>query len=164
MLRLRPYKKRDAEQIVTWFKDERSFRQWAAYRYSTYPISEKDMNTHYEEMEENDDFFEMTAFDETGIVGHFILRFTDEKKEVIRLGFIIINGEKRGKGYGKEMLQLAVKYAFDFLKVKQVTLGVFENNSAAFSCYKAVGFKEVKRESCCMLGETWECIEMVYKQ
>lgn len=33
MLRLRPYKKGDAEVIVSWLKDEYSFRQWSADRY-----------------------------------------------------------------------------------------------------------------------------------
>lgn len=34
---------------------------------------------------------------------------------------------KRGMGYGKEMLKLSLKYAFEILKVKKVTLGVFWN-------------------------------------
>lgn len=163
MLRLRPYKACDAATIVSWIKDERSFRMWCADRYETYPISAEDMNQHYYAMAQNDSFFEMTAFDETGVVGHFIMRFTDEAKKCLRLGFIIVDYTKRGKGYGKKMLELALKYAFEFLKVEQVTLGVFENNPAAYECYKAVGFNSVPTagHEFYILGEKWKCLEMI---
>ena len=61
------------------------------------------------------------------------------------------------------MLSLAVKYTFEFVKVKKISLGVFENNTAALQCYKSVGFKVVERdktESYNCLGETWNCIEL----
>lgn len=106
----------------------------------------------------------MTAFDETGIVGHFTMRFPDDNSfDEIRLGFVIVDDKKRGKGYGKEMLSLAVQYAFDFIKVKKISLGVFENNTAALNCYRSCGFRIVELETAesyqCM-GETWNCIEM----
>ena len=41
------------------------------------------------------------------------------------------------------MLQLGLKYANEIYGAKKVTLGVFENNTAAYHCYKAVGFKDV---------------------
>ena len=66
----------------------------------------------------------MTAFDENGIVGHLILRFTDEKRKVLRLGFVIVDDTKRGMGYGKEMISLSLKYAFEILKVDKVTIGM----------------------------------------
>lgn len=162
MLRLRPYKADDAKVITAWIKDEYGFRQWSADRYEKYPITPEDMNRYYDR-EDNTNVWGMTAFDDTGIVGHFTMRFLDEKKEEIRLGFIIIDDQKRGKGYGKEMLSLGVQYAFSFLKAKKVSLGVFENNQAAYGCYKACGFQEVKLEqpecySC--MGQVWNCIEM----
>lgn len=55
------------------------------------------------------------------------MRFIDEDKSILRFGFVIVDDIKRGQGYGKEMLQLALKYAFEVLKVNKVTLGVFEN-------------------------------------
>ena len=49
MLRLRPYKNCDAKTIISWCKDEVSFRKWTADRYETFPITEKDMNKKYVE-------------------------------------------------------------------------------------------------------------------
>lgn len=163
MLRLRPYKKCDAEHIVKWSKDEYTFRQWCADRYERYPILPEAINEHYEAIAYSDNFYQMTAFDYTGIVGHLIMRFTDDEKNILRLGFIIVDDKVRGKGYGKEMLQLALKYAFEILNVNKVTLGVFENNKSAYYAYKAVGFEEITLEEpeyFNILGEQWKCLEL----
>ncbi len=44
MLGLRPYKSSDAKQILTWCKDEVTFRKWTSDRYPSFPITEADMN------------------------------------------------------------------------------------------------------------------------
>ena len=88
MLRLRPYKACDAHSIVSWTGDERAFRQWSADRFDRFPITGEDLDRYYRFFDGSDSFFEMTAFDETGPAGHMIMRFTDEKKSVIRFGFI----------------------------------------------------------------------------
>ena len=161
MLRLRPYKKCDAKYIVSWIKDEISFRKWCADRYESYPINADDMNKHYSDFDEWDTFFPMTAIDDSGVVGHLIMRFIDEEKKILRFGFVIVDDTKRGKGYGKELLQLSVKYAFEILRVEKITLGVFENNTSAYWCYKAAGFKDLETEEYYpIMGEQWKCLEL----
>ena len=98
MLRLRPYKACDAETIVSWIKDEKTFYKWSADRYKKYPITADDMNAFYDASAFSDGFFEMTAFDETGVTGHLIMRFTDEEQRILRFGFVIVDDTKRGKG------------------------------------------------------------------
>ena len=167
MLRLRTYKACDAETIVSWCKDEETFRRWTSDRYDHFPITAEDINQKYidcnGDCSEADNFYPLTAFDESGAVGSLILRYTDEKKSVLRIGFVIVDDSKRGSGYGKEMILLAVKYAFDIFKAEKVTLGVFENNMPAYHCYKAAGFKETdtdKEVFCKCCGETWRIIEL----
>ena len=163
MLRLRPYKKCDAKYIVSWIKDEFAFRQWCADRFENYPVTEEDINKQYEGLAFTDSFYPMTIFDEKGVTGHLIMRFTDDEKTILRFGFVIIDDSRRGQGIGKEMLLLAQKYAFEILKVQKITLGVFKNNPSAYYCYKAAGFKEIlqnKKEYYNISGEDWECIEM----
>lgn len=165
MLRLRPYKKCDAQHIVEWLTDEVGFRRWCADRYDHYPIVADDMNRMYSATEEEDTFFPFTAFDEEGVAGHLIMRFTDEDKTDLRFGFIIVSDKRRGKGYGRQMLELALSYAYDILKVNRVTLGVFENNPAAYRCYRSVGFEETgERENMSILGEEWTCIVMEHRR
>ncbi|MDO4787688.1 MAG: GNAT family protein [Johnsonella sp.] len=163
MLRLRPYKTSDADVIASWTKDEYALRQWSADRYRHYPLRAKDINEQYAEMIDEDWFYPFTAFDEKGIVGHLVMRFLDEEKEVLRFGFIIIDDTKRGRGLGKEMLRLSLKYAFEILGAKKVRLGVFQNNTGAYRSYKAVGFKEsniADPESFYVFGEEWKQIEL----
>lgn len=162
-MRLRTYKKCDAELITKWIGNEFLFRQWCADRYESYPITADDMNKHYDGFAYSDSFYPMTAFDENGIVGHLIMRFTDDEKAVLRFGFVIVDDTRRGKGVGKEMLKLALKYAFEILKADKVTLGVFVNNESAYYCYKAVGFKDAEideKEYYHILNEDRECKEL----
>lgn len=166
-LKLRPYKQQDAEAIVSWIKDERTLRKWSADRYGAYPITAEDINYKYLECngdcEEPDNFYPMTVVDANGPVGHLILRYTDAAKTTIRFGFIIVDDHKRGLGYGKRMLQMAIQYAFDMLKAEKITLGVFENNTGAYHCYKAAGFREAPMEQELfleILGEKWKLIEL----
>lgn len=167
MLRLRPFKNQDASDILSWIKDEEAFRKWSADRYQSYPAKPEDMIDMYKDTGESDNFYPMTAFDESGIVGHLILRFTDEKKENIRFGFVIVDDAKRGNGYGKEMLKLAVRYAYEFLGAREITLGVFENNPAALRCYQSVGFKvseTAEAEYYHVLDQDWKCLELVHER
>lgn len=164
---IRPYKPKDAEVIVSWIKDERSLRKWSSDRYGAYPITAEDINYKYlncnGDCEEPDNFYPITAVDANGPVGHLIMRYTNKEKTIIRLGFIIVDDSKRGMGYGKRMIQMAMRYAFDMLKAEKITLGVFDNNPSAYYCYKAAGFNEVPMQEDIVIeimGEKWKCIEL----
>lgn len=159
MLKLRPYKKEDAKSVLSWIDNETAFRKWSADRYGEYPITAEDMNDYYAE---NGNYIIFTAIDDDEIAGHMIMRYIDESKEIIRFGFIIVDSKKRGKGYGKQMLTLALKYAFDELNVQRVSIGVFENNPAAVHCYTSLGFKHIESKDECVdiMGEKWKCLEL----
>lgn len=163
MLRFRPYKDCDAETIVSWIGDETAFRKWSADRFDHYPITADDLKAHYHAMDESDSFFPMTAFDESGPVGHMIMRFTDPPKRVLRFGFIIVDSQKRNRGYGREMLRLAIRYAFEMLSVEKITLGVFKNNEQACVCYLKSGFRllpDGQETFFSIMGENWKCLEL----
>ena len=105
-----------------------------------------------------------TAFDETGIVGFFTLRNPNESLDELRFGFVVVNPHKRGKGYGKAMLQLGLKIVFEVYGAKKASLGVFENNLPAYYCYKAVGFCDTIPDAAktyCILGEEWKVKELI---
>ncbi len=157
---LRKYIPKDADTIVKWIKDERSFRYWCADRYPNFPISADDINCYYRIFGEDMHLF--TAIDASdNIIGHFTLRYPNKSDNVLRLGFVIIDDRLRGKCIGKQMVSCAIDYAFNKLKAKKLTLGVFENNLNAFYCYKSCGFIETgQTEQYICSGETWNCIEM----
>ena len=93
--------------------------------------------------------------------------YVDIKKKSLRFGFVIVDSQKRGNGYGREMLNLAIRYGFEILKAEKITLGVFENNKAAYHCYRAAGFREVSQaepEIFHILNEDWKCLELEIMQ
>ena len=166
-MRLRPYKPSDAQTILSWVRDEETFRRWVTDRYPGYPITPEQMNekyfSHNGDCREPDNFYPMTAYDGRGLLGHLILRFTDEQKETLRFGFVIVDDSRRGAGIGRQMLRMALRYAFDFLKAKKVTIGVLENNPGALRCYLNVGFREVQPPEPVyydLLGQHIRCIEL----
>ena len=166
-MRLRPYKPCDAERILSWVRDEETFRRWTTDRYDHYPITPADMNRKYFDCNgdcpEPDNFYPMTAIKDGAPVGHLIMRFTDEEKSTLRFGFVIVDDTKRGAGYGREMLRLALQYAFEIMKVQKVTIGVLENNPGAYRCYKAVGFRDVPQPEPIyypILGQRVKCLEL----
>ncbi len=79
------------------------------------------------------------------------------------LKFIVVDGTKRGKGYGKEMLNLALRYAFEITGADAVQLNVFDENPSAKQCYEKVGFVQKKTEQNALVykGELWSRCRMV---
>lgn len=160
MFTLRKYRKDDADIILSWITDEKSFRQWSADKYKTYPATAEDVNAFYSEIKPNGAMPFMFC-DEGKPIGHFILRpLSDEAVPTVRIGFIIVDSSIRGKGYGKAMLNTALEFAFENLNTQRVTLGVFENNPKALKCYESVGFKQWGDTVCNINGEEWHCLEM----
>ena len=156
-MKLRPFTIDDAPIILSWIKDKAAFRKWSADRYPTFPPKPEDMVAQYAA----DNIFPFTAIDDEGkVVGHIMLRYPDPSKTVIRLGFVIVDNQIRGKGYGKQMLQLAIQKARNELGAKKITLGVFDNNPPAFHCYEAVGFIVTGTDTYSIDGEEWTEKEM----
>ena len=167
ILRLRPYKKEDSRLIASWLKDEDIFWKWGGERFGEYPISAEDIDEKYYnangDCAEPDNFYPQVAFGNDGAVGSFIIRYINGDHDTVRFGWVIVDDSKRGKGYGKRMLELGLQYAFKILKAKKVTIGVFENNTPAYACYKSLGFKEIEGEEPVIRdikGEKWKLIEL----
>ena len=147
-LRLRHYKACDADSIISWIKEEDALRKWSSDRFGSYPITSDDINNKYlgnnGDCIEPDNFYPFTAFDESGAVGHLILRYTDNEKKTIRFGFVIVDDSKRGKGYGRKLLSLAQEEFFaSYPMVKKLIGQVKKENMASKKCFTDSGFEEV---------------------
>ena len=165
-MELRTYRCTDAEEIVKWITDERAMRKWSAHWYTRFPVTADDMNRLYDRMTNESHPVILTAVDGNEIVGHLILRLVDKEKMNVRFGFVIVNNQKRGKGYGRQMLELAAQYSAEKLHARQLSLGVFENNLPAIKCYQAAGFHIVETddpECFHAYDEEWRCLEMERK-
>ena len=153
---LRQFSINDAETILSWCKDKHAFRLWSADRYKEFPAQQEEMMEQYK----GDNMYPLTAVVGEEIIGHILLRFPSEDKSVIRFGFIIVDDSKRGKGYGKQLLRLAIDYAQRELGAQKITLGVFCDNLSAVECYKSVGFRITGMDTYSIDGEEWKGLEM----
>ena len=160
MLRLRPYQDTDADVILSWPMDDKAFYQWTAGILGEYPLTK-------ERFSQLKALTRFTLLDENEVAGFFTLRNPTNIPEEVRFGFVIVDPRKRGKGYGKEMLRLGLKYAFGIYGAQKATLGVFENNPSAYFCYKAAGFRDVtveNQETYRVMGEDWKCLELMIEE
>ncbi len=161
-LRLRPWKREELGLLLRWLPGEREMTLWCARKF-VYPLTEAQLRAYYEAMEENRRGFIFAALDEHGrTVGHIMMQDADYEENSIYFGLIVVDPETRGKGYGKEMVALALQYASRILGMKRVTLRVFDNNPRAKHCYETAGFREEKREEAAVdfHGEPWTLIHM----
>jgi len=158
MLRLRPYRPEDAGTILSWCGDERTFYRWTAGMLGEYPLSA-------EAFQAVRAFYPFVAFDEEGPVGFFALKQPGDDPDVLRFMFVITAPQKRGRGYGRSMLELGLRFAFGLYGAREVNLGVFADNLPARRCYAALGFTEKEEtKQFRLMGEDWRCIDMVLRR
>ncbi len=74
------------------------------------------------------------------------------------VGIIIKNENERGKGYGKEALQLVINYAFHHLQLHQLYANIGEENAASIALFSTFGFQKigVKKDWICRNGEFFD--------
>lgn len=70
---------------------------------------------------------------------------------------------QNGKGYGKEMVNLALQYAFQITGAKAVQLNVFNENALTKQCYEKVGFVErnIDKDMFPYKDELWSRCNMI---
>lgn len=162
MFDFREFKESDAEIILGWITDEKSFRLWSADKYKNYPAKAGDINAFYNELKLNG-AMPLMFCDGKASIGHLVMRLlSGEPVKTVRFGFIIVDSSVRGKGYGKAMLNKALEFAIDKLGAERITLGVFDNNPKAHKCYESVGFKKCGESTYNIDDEEWICHEMEY--
>lgn len=72
------------------------------------------------------------------------------------IGIFIGDEENRGRGYGKEAINMLLEYGFNVLRCHNINLDVFDFNEQAIACYKKIGFKEYgRRHECYYLDGKW---------
>lgn len=97
------------------------------------------------------------------VVGHVELMSVDYEKKIAGLGRVLIGQiEYRGKGFGMAMVAEALNYSFNTLGLAEISLGVFDFNRAAISCYQKLGFAqcEFRPNARQFEGEKWNLMIM----
>lgn len=164
-MRIRPFLNKDFDIISQWITDERAHALWCA-NLIPYPLEKKGFDDLLKQAEElfGDSPFVATT-DEGKVVGFFCFSVNLDTNEGM-LKFVVIDNSIRNKGYGCEMLKLAVKYAFEIAKADAVQLNVFPENPGAKKCYEKVGFEErtLTENAFGFKDESWGRCNMVIRK
>ncbi|MDF2950303.1 MAG: N-acetyltransferase [Sedimentibacter sp.] len=131
----------DMQYIYEWFSDIDFLR---TYDYMP-PISQtkEEVDKTFNDYEKNEEsvVFAIKIKENNQIIG--IAGFDDIVKENKVATLFIGIGDKniRGRGYGKEALNLLLEYGFNELDFYRIQLNVLEFNHAAIALYEKAGFK-----------------------
>ena len=163
-MNIRLFKHGDAKLVLSWIKSEREFRMWSADQYGEYPINPDDIVKNYCDKISKEEFYPLIFEENQNEIGHLILRYPTSDKSLIRLGFIIVDKDVRGKGFGKRIIMEAMKYANQNLGATKYNLGVFTNNESALKCYESLGFRptKIKKGLYKFYDEEWDWQEILY--
>ena len=160
---IRPYiHARDFAIIQDWIDDERTHALWSANRIA-FPLTKEGFGSLLRDIAEQFGDSPFIAADSSGkAVGFFCYSLNPDTNEGM-LKFIMTNPDLRGKGYGHEMISLALHYAFAITKAHAVHLNVFSCNESAKRCYQKAGFTErsVAKHAFRYRDESWDRCNMI---
>lgn len=133
---------KDMKYIYDWFSDVEYLR---TYDYMPpIPQTKEQVDNTFNDYEKNEEsvVFAIKQKWNNQIIG--IAGFDDIVKENEVATLFIGIGDKniRGKGYGKEALNLLLEYGFIELDFHRIQLNVLEFNHAAIALYEKAGFKK----------------------
>lgn len=157
-MRIREYKKEDSEIVSSWVTSIEQLYMWSADRIEVFPLEKETLDMYYQKYM-SDEYIPLSLVDENDTcVAHLFVRKTEEK--VWRLGFVIVDPNKRKQGLGKELIRQTIAYIQEKEQPQKLTLGVFTNNPNAYYLYKSMGFVDLEEEVYKMKIGTWPCLEM----
>lgn len=165
-MRLRPFiPDTDFPVMQKWIADARIHALWCANRFA-YPLNPDNVNAVLSEHAQKYGELPFIAADEQGnAVGFFCYSFQPACNEGM-LKFVIVDVNQRGKGTAREMLRLALRFAFEITGADAVHLNVFPENPAAKKCYAHVGFteRETVPDAFAFGGERWGRCNMIIRK
>ncbi|WP_117168016.1 GNAT family N-acetyltransferase [Paraliobacillus sediminis] len=146
MIRLEYFTAEDFEQLIEWNTGTSSafLLQWAGPTF-TYPLTKKQLVSYLEDSNQQDAtnlIYKVIDVESDKTIGHISLGKIDYTNKSARIGKVLVGDTSmRGKGIGELMIKAIVKVGFGDLHLHRLSLGVFDFNKSAISCYKKVGFQ-----------------------
>ncbi|HFJ9437530.1 MULTISPECIES: GNAT family N-acetyltransferase [Bacillus] len=160
VIKLETFNKSDFKQLMGWIDSEEFLIQWSGNAFA-YPLNEQQLENYIESL--NTLVFKVIDEESKKVVGHISLGQIDNINKSARIGKVLVGDTKmRGRSIGKHMMKAVLQIAFEELKLHRVTLGVYDFNTSAISCYEKIGFvKEGLLRESKKVGETyWNLWEM----
>lgn len=133
---LRPYTKTDFPFLEKWVDSAELLLQFAGTDFS-WPLTEKQLSD-YQNLHPDRSFYMGTTGNQVPFAFGEII---PQENNIPRLGRIIIgDSASRGKGLGRQFVNLLLEECWSKNFKQAVDLFVWDKNTAAIKCYQAVGF------------------------
>ncbi len=143
MIEIKYFEHSDFKQLINWIDSPEFLLQWGGPGFD-HPLNDTQLEKYIENANnENAETMVYKVVDnETNkTIGHISLGKIDRKNKSARVGKVLVGDKNtRGKGIGQQMIKEILKIAFDELHLHRVSLGVFDFNDPAISCYEKAGF------------------------
>ena len=142
---LSPRNSEDVETFTKWLND---FQVTDGLGRSGLMVTLNGEKEYLENVHDNDNtryYFVIVTLENDEMIGTISLENINYINRSAKLGIFIGEEKHRGKGIGKEAIQLILDYGFQYLNLNSIQLSVFAFNERAIACYKKCGFKEVGR-------------------
>lgn len=159
-VRLTALRPDDAQTMARWYEDGEFGRLFDAN--PSFPKTDTALSRWMDNTERDKDAFALAirllySDDMIGYVDIDGIQWTN------RCGWMAIgigSPANRRKGYGKEAMQLALRFAFHELNLHRIQLSVFSYNEAAIRLYEGLGFQRegVFREFILRDGQRYDMI------
>jgi len=107
-------------------------------------------------------YFSIRTLAEDKLIGELGLDVVDWAGRDAFVGLGIGETEYWSKGYGTDIMNVLLRYAFTEINLKRVTLTVFEYNPRAIRSYEKVGFRQEgrRRHALNREGQRWDELYM----
>lgn len=152
-IKLVPFLADDFDRFISWI-DSKSFMLQFAGPIFTYPVSHEQLKKYVSEKSRR--VYKVLNDGNNQVIGHCELGQIDLVNEKVRICRVLVADQaKRGKGYGKSIINALLHIAFEELNLNRVDLSVFGFNKGAMKCYEQCGFikETLPRESFKIEGE-----------
>lgn len=159
-IRLAAINKDDIPVYASWYEDA----GFSRYSDSTpaAPLSQAQWEARLEEQQKAEDgfLFAIRELEEDAMIGFVELDGIQWTHQTTWLGIGLGDRAYWGKGYGREAMELILKFAFHELNLHRVQLNVFSYNERAISLYRKLGFVQegVMREYLSRDGQRYDMV------
>jgi len=164
VIKLEPMVWDDLQRIIEWNKSSSSefLLQWSGEFES--PLTKEQLERHfsYGVNENGSDkyIYKIVYTPNDQVVGTIALKLNRKNKSGKIGKFLIGEESMRGKGIGQLALEKLIYICFQEFSLHRISLGVYDFNSSAISCYEKVGFVKEGRDARKVGEKYWNLIEM----
>ncbi len=128
--------------LISWVSSEDLLIKFAGTGFK-YPITEIQLEQNFIKYPDRKFYLAVNDFNEPLAYGEII----PQDENSVRFGRLLVGNRKsRGKGLGKQLIQLLTSCAIQIYNPKNIDLFVVDGNKPAILCYLKCGFKFIPND------------------